>query len=155
MAGTIEARLKELGIVLPTPAVPVAAYVPYTRSGNTVYVSGQLPFRDGVLTHTGKVGTEIPVEDAQLCARQCALNILAQVKAACDGDLDRVARCLKLGGFVACGPEFTDQPKVINGASELMHQIFGDAGKHARFAVGAPSLPLGAAVEVEAIFELT
>jgi enamine deaminase RidA (YjgF/YER057c/UK114 family) len=154
MAGNIDARLRELGIELPTPAAPAAAYVPYTRSGNTLYIAGQLPFREGALTHVGKVDADLSIEDGQACARQCALNIIAQVKAACDGDLDRVARCLKLGGFVACGPDFTDHPKVINGASELMLQVFGDAGKHARFAVGAPSLPLGTAVEVEAIFEL-
>ncbi|WP_158046419.1 RidA family protein [Skermanella pratensis] len=154
MAGTIAARLKELGIDLPKVAAPAGAYVPYTLSGKMLFVSGQIPMRDGALTHKGKVGTDLSVEDGHACARVCALNILAQVDAACGGDLDKVARCLKLGGFVNCGPDFNDHPKVINGASELMLEVFGEAGKHARFAVGAPSLPLGCSVEVEAVFEL-
>jgi enamine deaminase RidA (YjgF/YER057c/UK114 family) len=154
MAGTIAARLAELGIELPKPPAPAGAYVPYTISGKIVFISGQLPMRNGALSHTGKVGSDLSTEDGYECARICALNILAQVTAASDGDLDRVARCLKLGGFVNCGPDFNDHPKVINGASDLIFQVFGDNGKHARFAVGAPSLPLGAAVEVEAVFEL-
>ncbi|EWY39336.1 endoribonuclease [Skermanella stibiiresistens SB22] len=154
MAGTIAARLKELGIDLPNLPAPAGAYVPYTLSGNILFVSGQIPMRDGALSHKGKVGADLSIEDGHACARVCALNILAQVAAACGGDLDRVSRCLKLGGFVNCGPDFNDHPKVINGASELMIEVFGDAGKHARFAVGAPSLPLGSAVEVEAVFEL-
>jgi enamine deaminase RidA (YjgF/YER057c/UK114 family) len=154
MAGTITARLAELGIELPKLPAPAGAYVPYTISGKMLFISGQIPMRDGALSHTGKVGSELSVEDGYACARVCALNILAQAAAACGGDLDKVARCLKLGGFVNCGPDFNDHPKVINGASELMLQVFGDNGKHARFAVGAPSLPLGSAVEVEAIFEL-
>ena len=155
MAGTVAARLNELGIELPKVATPAGAYVAYTQAGNILFVSGQLPMQNGALSHTGKVGTDLSVEDGYAGARTCALNILAQVQAACGGDLDRVVRCLKLGGFVSCGPDFNDHPKVINGASELMLQVFGDAGKHARFAVGAPSLPLGAAVEVEAVFELS
>lgn len=154
MAGIIESRLRDLGIELPEAAAPAAAYVPYAVSGKTLYISGQLPMWNGERRYIGKVGQDVSVEDGQACARLCALNILAQARAACDGDLDRIARCLKLGGFVNSGPDFQDHPKVINGASELMLQVFGDIGKHARFAVGAPGLPFGVAVEIEAIFEM-
>lgn len=154
MAGQIEARLKTLGLELPKAAAPAAAYVPYTKSGSTLYISGQIPVWNGEMRHIGKLGHGLGIEDGQAAAKVCALNILAQAKAACDGDLDRIAQCLKLGGFVSCTPDFTDHPKVINGASELMLSVFGDAGRHARFAVGAPSLPFGVAVEVEAIFAL-
>lgn len=154
MSGRIEARLKELGIELPQAAAPLAAYVPTTISGKTLYVSGQVTVWNGERRFIGKVGQEFSVEEGRQAARLCALNIIAQAKAACGGDLDRIARCLKLGGFVNSGPDFHDHPAVINGASELMQDVFGDAGRHARFAVGAPSLPFNVAVEVDAVFEL-
>jgi len=139
---------------LPVAAAPVANYVGYTVSGKTVYVSGQLPFRDGKVAYAGRLGAGLSVEDGYAAGRQCGLNILAQLKAACGGDLDRVARVLRLGGFVNSSPEFTDAPKCVNGASDLMVAVFGDAGRHARAAVGVASLPAGAAVEVDAIVEL-
>jgi enamine deaminase RidA (YjgF/YER057c/UK114 family) len=150
----IEARLRDLGLGLPSAAPPAANYVPFTVSGKLLLISGQLPFQGGGVAVTGRLGRDVDLEQGQAAARLCALNLLAQAKAACEGDLDRLARCLKLGGFVACTPEFTDHPRVINGASDLMVGAMGDAGRHARFAVGCPSLPLDAAVEVEAIFEL-
>jgi enamine deaminase RidA (YjgF/YER057c/UK114 family) len=151
---TTDAKLAELGLTLPVAAAPVANYVGYTVSGKTVYVSGQLPFKDGKLTCVGKLGAGVSLEDGYAAGRQCALNILAHLKAACGGDLDRVARVLKLSGFVNSTPEFVDAPKCINGASDLLVAVFGDAGKHARAAVCVASLPAGAAVEVEAIVEL-
>ncbi len=154
MAGEVDARLAELGIEVPEAAASVANYVGYVRSGNLVFVSGQVPLVDGAFKFQGKVGAEFSVEEGQEAARICAINIIAQLKAACGGDLDRVRRIVKLGGFVNSTPEFTDQPKVINGASDLMAEVFGEAGKHARFAVGAASLPLGVAVEVDGVFEL-
>ena len=154
MSSRIEQLLAELGFVLPVAAAPAANYVPWTLSGTTLYVAGQLPFEDGKLAVTGQVGGAVDIEEAQRGARLCGLNILAQAKTALDGDLDRVVRCLKLGGFVSAGPGFTDHPLVINGASDLMVAVLGEAGRHARFAVGASSLPLGAAVEVDAIFEV-
>lgn len=154
MAGQIEARLTELGISLPKAAAPAANYVPYTISGNLVFVSGQVPFVDGKLQYQGKVGTDFSTEEAADCARICGLNILAQVKAACDGDLDRVVRCVKLGGFVNCVDGYGEQPKVINGASDLMADVLGDKGQHARFAVGTNALPMNVAVEIDAIFEI-
>jgi enamine deaminase RidA (YjgF/YER057c/UK114 family) len=155
MSGQIEARLRQLGIELPEPAVPVANYVPFaTGGGNLVFVSGQLSSWNGQLRHVGKLGAGIGVEEGRAAARLCALNILAHLRAACGGDLDRVRRCLKLGGFVNCTPEFTDMPQVVNGASDLMVEVFGDKGRHARAAVGMNSLPGGVAVEVEAIFEI-
>lgn len=150
---SILSRLADLGIVLPAVTPPVASYVPVVIEGNLIFVSGQLPVHDGNMIK-GHLGRDVSLEDGQRAAQLCALNILAQVSAALDGQLDRIARCVKLGGFVACTPEFTDHPKVINGASDLMLQVLGDAGKHARAAVGVPSLPLGAAVEVEAVFAL-
>ena len=154
MSGRIEARLKELGIELPQPAVPVANYVPYTVSGNIVFISGQLCQWNGELRHIGKLGAAVTIADGQAAARLCALNILAHLKTACGGDLDRVRRCLRVGGFVNCTPEFTDMPQVVNGASNLMVEVFGDVGRHARAAVGMNSLPGGVAVEVEATFEI-
>ncbi|MEQ9448043.1 MAG: RidA family protein [Rhodospirillaceae bacterium] len=154
MPGKIETRLEELGIILPAATAPVANYVPFTQTGTLVFVSGQLPMIDGAVQATGLVGTDVSLEDAAEAARTCALNIVAQVKNACGGDLDRVRRVVKLTGFVAAGPDFTGHPKVINGASDTMVEIFGDAGRHARAAVGSSSLPLGAAVEVEAVFEI-
>jgi enamine deaminase RidA (YjgF/YER057c/UK114 family) len=154
MSGKIEARLKELGLELPAATAPIANYVPFTRSGSLVVVSGQVSVRDGKPEFVGKLGREISVTEGQQAARLCALNILAHAKAACGGDLDRVKRVLRLGGFVNCMPEFTQMPQVVNGASDLMVELFGDAGKHARVAVGVASLPLGVAVEVEAMFEI-
>lgn len=154
MSPSIDQRLQELGIELPAPAAPAGSYVPVRRGGNLLIVSGQLPMEAGRVRYVGKLGAGVSLEDGQAAARLCAINILAQVKAACDGRLDRIAGCLRLGGFVACTPGFTDQPKVINGASDLMVAVLGDTGRHARAAVGVPSLPLDAAVEVEAMFEL-
>jgi enamine deaminase RidA (YjgF/YER057c/UK114 family) len=154
MSGTIEARLKELGIDLPQGSAPVANYVPFTVSGKLVIVSGQVSVRDGKPEFVGKLGREISLADGRQAARLCALNILAHLQIACGGDLDRVKRVLRLGGFVNCTADFTEMPQVVNGASDLMVEVFGDAGRHARAAVGVNSLPLGVAVEVEAMFEL-
>lgn len=153
MSGRIDARLKELGIALPKAAAPAANYVPFVVTGNLVFVSGQLPFENGELKHKGIVGSSVSVEDAVKAARLCALNLIAQVKAAV-GDLDMVARVVKLNGFVASTASFTEQPKVVNGASDLMAEVFGDLGKHARAAVGVAALPLGVAVEVDGVFEI-
>ncbi|MCA0903631.1 RidA family protein [Qipengyuania aquimaris] len=147
----IEARLEELGITLPEAAAPVASYQPLVVSGQTAYISGQLPFVDGKLV-TGKLGADVSLEQGQAAARACGLMIMAQLKAA--GLLERVEQVVKLGGFVASTPDFTDQPKVVNGTSDLMFEVFGDAGRHARSAVGVPVLPLDAAVEVDAIVAL-
>ena len=154
MAGKIDARLAELGIELPRAAAPAANYVPYVRSGNLVFISGQGPFRDGAFEYLGRVGEDLSLEEAQQAARLVGLNLIAQMKDACGGDLDRVARVVKLGAFVNSTPDFTDQPKVVNGASDLMVEVFGEAGRHARFAVGAPTLPLGFSVEIDAVVEL-
>ena len=150
----IEKRLKDLGIALPAPPAPVAAYVPFTVAGNIVHIAGQLPLLDGKLLHPGHLGGTVSLEDGQAAARQCAINILAQLKAA-SGDLDRVKTCLKLGVFIAATADFTQHPEVANGASELMAAVLGDAGKHARSSVGVPSLPRGASVEVDAVFEIS
>ncbi len=154
MAGRIDARLKELGIELAAAPAPVANYVPYVISGNLVFVSGQITLWNGEVKHTGVVGDDLSVEDGQAAARMCAINLIAQVKAACGGDLDRVKRVVRLGGFVNSAPGFSQQPAVINGASDLMGEVFGEAGRHARAAVGAQGLPLGVAVEVEGTFEI-
>jgi enamine deaminase RidA (YjgF/YER057c/UK114 family) len=150
----IESRLKELGIALPAPPVPVASYVPFTISGNLVFISGQIPIAEGAVKYIAKLGVDGGVEVGQAAAQLCAINVLAQLKAACGGDLDRVVQCLKLGVFVNATPDFTEQPQVANGASDLIAAVFGDAGKHARAAVGVGSLPRGVAVEVDAIFEI-
>ena len=154
MAGAIDARLQELGIELPEAAAPAANYVPYVVSGDQVFVAGQITIYDGEIQYVGKLGRDYGVEEGQAAARLCALNIIAQVKAACGGDLDRVVRCVRLGGFVNSTADFTDQPEVVNGASNLMVEVFGDKGKHARAAVSAASLPRGVAVEVDAVFEI-
>ena len=154
MAGKIDARLAELGIALPEAAAPVANYVAYVVSGNVVHVAGQLPVENGELKYAGAVGGEVSVEDGAAAARLCALNVIAQVKAACGGDLDRVARVLKLNGFVNAPAGFTDQPKVVNGASDLMVDVFGEAGRHARSAIGMGSLPFDASVEIDAMVEI-
>jgi enamine deaminase RidA (YjgF/YER057c/UK114 family) len=145
----VSERLAELGLVLPEPAAPVAAYVPVVVHGGLAHVSGQLPFVDGALV-TGRLGESVSLEDGVVAAQACGVMILAQLQAAL-GSLDRVTQVVKLGGFVNSAGSFTDQPKVINGASELMLAVFGDIGRHARSAVGVPVLPLGAAVEVDAI----
>ena len=149
----IEERLALLGITLPVPAKPVANYVGFVRVGNLVFTAGQVTIKDGRFEYQGKLGREIDLEEGALAARLCAINVLAQLKAAC-GSLDRVKRIVKLVGFVNAIPEFTDHPKVINGASDLMVEVFGEAGKHARSAVGVGSLPMNVAVEVEAIAEV-
>jgi enamine deaminase RidA (YjgF/YER057c/UK114 family) len=154
MTGHIETRLKDLGIVLPTPPAPVASYVPTVKTGSLVFVSGQIPAGPDGLKYVGIVGQDLSVDDGKAAARLCAVNLLAQVKAACDGDLDRVTRCVKLSVFVNAVPGFTQHPEIANGASDLMVQVFDDAGKHARAAVGAASLPRNVAVEVEAVFEI-
>lgn len=154
MAGTIDGRLAELGIELPQAASPVGSYLAYTVSGNNVYISGQLPMSEGELKFKGKLGDEFGEDEGYKAAELCGLNIIAQLKEACSGNLDKVTRCLKLGGFVNSTPGFRQQPKIINGASDLMFKVFGNKGKHARFAVSAASLPFGVAVEVDAIFEI-
>lgn len=154
MAGRIDARLAELNIELPKAAVPLAAYVPAVRTGNQLFISGQVPVWNGELRHVAKLGDGYSIEEGRAAARVCALNIIAQAKLALDGDLDRIVRIVKLVGFVNSTGDFNDQPKVINGASELFGEIFGDAGKHARSAVSAASLPFGVAVEIEAILEV-
>lgn len=150
----IQTKLEELGLSLPKVAAPAANYVPYVISGNIIFVSGQIPFLNGEKMHLGRVGDTLSTEDGAKAAQACALNILAQVNEAVNGDWSKVVRCVKLGGFVNCTPDFTDQPVVINGASNLIAEAMGEAGKHARFAVGAPSLPLGVAVEIDAVFEI-
>lgn len=154
MAGKIETRLKELGLELPVPPAPVASYVPYVVSGSLVYISGQVTISDGQLKYVGKVGADISLDDGKAAARLCAINVLAQAKAACGGDLDRVQRCVRVGVFVNATPDFTQHPEVANGASDLFVEVLGNAGKHARAAVGAGSLPRGVACEVEAVFEI-
>jgi enamine deaminase RidA (YjgF/YER057c/UK114 family) len=154
MTGKVESRLKDLGIQLPTPPAPVASYVPYVTSGNLVFISGQVTVTPDGLKYVGTVGKEISVEDGKAAARLCAVNLIAQVKAAAGGDLDRVKRCVKVTVFVNAVPGFTQHPEVANGASDLFVEVFGDAGKHARAAVGAGSLPRNVATEVEAVFEL-
>ena len=152
--GQIDKRLAELGITLPVAAKPVANYVPWARSGNLVFISGQGPMENGKLTLQGHLGDDISIEDGIKSARLCAINVVAQLKDACGGDLDRVKRIVKLVGFVNATPAFTDHPKVINGASDLMVEVFGDKGRHARSAVASPSLPFGISTEVEAIIEI-
>lgn len=148
----VEERLAGLGITLPQPVAPVANYVPFVRSGNLVHISGQISI-DPAGGIKGTVGVDVDLEAAQKAARLCGVNLLAQIKAAV-GDLDKVARVVKLGGFVQAGPDFIDIPKVINGCSDLMVEVFGDAGRHARSAVGVYKLPLGFAVEVDAVVEV-
>jgi enamine deaminase RidA (YjgF/YER057c/UK114 family) len=154
MVGLIEAKLAELGIALPKPAVPVATYVPYVIVGSLVVVSGQLPMLDGRVAVTGRLGGGITIEQGQEAARRCFINVLAQLKAATAGDLDRVRRVVRLGGFIASTPDFTQHAQVMNGASDLAVAVFGEAGRHARTTVGVAALPLDAAVEVEGMFEL-
>lgn len=154
MTDKIAARLEKLGIVLPPAPAAQGNYVPYVVTGNLVFLAGQIALVDGTLQYPGRVPDTVTLEEAQDCARLCAINLITQINAACNGDLERVVRCVKLGGFVACDPSFTDHPKVINGASDLIAAVFADKAAHARFAVGAPSLPLGASVEIDAVFEI-
>jgi enamine deaminase RidA (YjgF/YER057c/UK114 family) len=153
MAGNVEKKLKELGVVLAEPSAPVANYVPFVRTGKLLMVSGQICLEGGKLVAKGQLGANVSIEDGQKAARACAINVLAQVKAAL-GDLDNVARVVRLGGFVNAAPGFLDGPKVMNGASDLMVAAFGDKGKHARTTVGVSALPQDAAMEVEALFEV-
>lgn len=153
MAGKIDARLTELGLTLPDAPAPAANYVPFVRSGNLVFVSGQISQGPSGLIK-GRLGDSMDVQEGAEAARRCGLSLIAQAKAALGGDLDRVVRVVKLSGFVNSTGDFIDQPKVINGCSDLMVAVFGDAGRHARAAVSAPALPLGVAVEIEAIFEV-
>lgn len=153
MAGRIETKLAELGIALPAPMPPVATYVPFVRAGDLVVISGQMPASGGQVSVTGKLGGSVSIEQGQRAARLCFLNVLAHLKAAC-GELDRVRRVVRLGGFIASEPDFTEQARVMNGASDLAVAIFGEAGRHARTTIGVAALPLDAAVEVEGLFEL-
>ena len=150
---SFESNLSDIGISLPEPAAPVASYRPAVIANGMLYVSGQLPFIDGAIV-TGKLGADVSLERGVEAARACGIMLIAQIKAALDGDLERVAQIVKLGAFVASTPDFSDQPKVVNGASDLMEQVFGEAGRHARSAVATPVLPLNAAVEIDAIVAL-
>ncbi len=150
----IRTRLQQLDLTLPEAAPPAANYVPYVIAGNTLYIAGQIPFLNGERAHVGRLGENMGIEAGQMAARACALNILAQLLAAVNDDESKIVRCIKMGGFVNCTPDFDQMPAVINGASDLMAQVLGDRGKHARVAVGATSLPFGVAVEIDAIFEI-
>jgi enamine deaminase RidA (YjgF/YER057c/UK114 family) len=150
---TPEERLQQLGVSLPAPAAPVAAYIPCVRTANLVYVSGQVPLVDGKPSHLGRLGDEVSLEDGRAAARTCAINVLAALRAEL-GELSQVRRVVKVTGFVASAPGFTDMPKVVNAASELFGEAFGEAGRHSRSAVGVAALPLGVPVEVEAIVEV-
>ena len=154
MAGRIEAKLAELDISLPQPMAPIANYVPYVVTGTLVVVSGQIPAVDGRVAVTGKLGAGVTLEQGQQAARQCLINVLGHLKTACGGDLDGVRRVVRLGGFIASTPEFTQQAAVMNGASDLAVAVFGEAGRHARSTVGVPVLPVDVPVEVEGLFEI-
>ena len=154
MTGRVKTRLEKLGLVLPEAPVPAANYVPWAMSGNQLFIAGQLPMVDGKVGFVGQVGEDLPLKEGVEAARICAVNVLAQTAAATGGDLDRVVRVVRLEGFVNAAPGFEQHPTVVNGASDLMAAVFGDAGRHARFAVGVSSLPFNAAVEVAAIIEL-
>lgn len=155
MPGQIETRLAELGITLPRPMAPIANYVPYVQTGNLVVVSGQVSAIDGKVAITGKVSWGVSVDQAKEAARLCFINVLVHLKAACNGDLDRVRRVVRLGGFVAAPSDFTQHALVMNGASDLAVAVFGESGRHARTTIGVPSLPADAAVEVEGMFEIS
>ena len=154
MAGMIDARLKELRIELPQPSTPGANYVQFVRSGNILFLTGQLSQWNGERRFIGKLGREFSVEQGQQAARLCALNLIAHLRTALDGDLDRVVRCIRVCGYVNCMPDFLEQSQVINGASDLFVEVFGEAGRHTRMAIGTNGLPYGVAVEVEAVFEI-
>jgi len=154
MSDTIRSRLESLSISLPEAAAPAANYVPYMRTGNLLYISGQLPLDADGLTHTGKLGSDLSVADGQAAARQCAINILAQANAALGGDLERIVQLVRITGFVAGPAEFTEHHLVVNGASDLLAEALGERGRHSRAAVGVAALPLNASVEVDAIIEV-
>lgn len=154
MPGRIDARLASMNIELPDAPPPAANYVPFVRTGNMVFISGQVPLEDGKLAHQGVVGGDLSVEQGQDAARACAIGVLSQVKAACHGELDRVVQCVQLQGFVRSAEGFDQQPAVINAASNLMVDVFREAGRHSRFAVGSNELPFGVSVEIAAIFEV-
>ena len=149
-----EEAVATLGLTIPEPTIPVANYVPYVISGKHVFISGQIPMQEGQIGFVGKLGQEFSVEQGREAAQICGLNVLALIRHACGGNLERVVRCVRLGGFVNGTDDFTDQPQVVNGASDLMVAVFGERGRHARAAVGANSLPRGVAVEVDAVFEI-
>ena len=153
-AGRIESRLAELGLSVPMAPTPAANYIPWVRTGNLVYIAGQVPVKDGEFRWVGKLGRDYSVEQGQEAAREVALNVLSQLKTALEGDLDRVVRAVKLNGFVNSTEDFTLQPHVINGASNLMIEVFGEGGRHARSAVGVAQLPFGVAVEIDGVFEV-
>lgn len=154
MAGVIAAKLASLGIVLPVPAAPIANYVPYVVTGDLVVISGQIPMVDGKVASPGRISVDVTPERGVELAKVCFINLLAQLQAACGGDLDRVQQVVRLGGFIAAPPEFTSHAVVMNGASDLAVAVFGDAGRHARSTIGVPSLPANAAVEVEGMFRI-
>jgi enamine deaminase RidA (YjgF/YER057c/UK114 family) len=154
MSGRIEARLAELGLTLPAPMAPVANYVPFVIAGDLVFVSGQVPAQDGRVAYSGKIEAPFSIEEGKAAARLCVVNLLAHLRNAVDGDLDRVRQVVRLGGFIAAGPGFTQHAQVMNGASDLAVQVFGDAGRHARTTVGVPSLPMDVPVEVEGTFRI-
>lgn len=155
MAGKIDRRLNELGITLPTPPIPVASYLPFVVSGNQVVIAGQVTLSEGKVKYVGRLGDTVSVEEGEAATRLCALNVLAQLKAACGGDLDRVTQVIRLNAFFNCTPDFLDHPRVMNAASDLMAEIFGEPGKHTRVGVGVNSLPLGVPVELDGVFEIT
>ena len=155
MAGKVEAKLKELGIALPQAPTPAANYLPYVRSGALVFIAGQIPISEGVVKYAGLAGQDVSLDDAYQAARLCGINIISQAKAACGGDLDKVTRVVNLSGFVASPATFVDHAKVLNGVSDLMVEVFGDAGRHSRAAMGSPSLPRNVTVEVAAVIETT
>jgi len=150
----VEERLKAIGVTIPSPTAPAANYIPYTIVGDLVFVSGQIPMVDGKIEGVGKVGRDLDTDAAKEIAKICAINLISQAKAATGGDLDKVVRVVKIGGFVNCVDDFTQQPEVVNGASDLMVAAFEDKGRHSRFAVGTNALPRGVAVEVEGIFQI-
>ncbi|MGE5277427.1 MAG: RidA family protein [Acidobacteriota bacterium] len=154
MGTRVEDRLKELGIELPTPSKPGANYVPFVRTGNLIYLTGQLSQWNGERRFVGKLGRDFGIEKGQQAARLCALNLIAHLRTALDGDLDRVVRCVRIAGFVNSTPDFCSQSQVVNGASDLFVQVFGEAGRHTRMAVGVAALPYDVAVEVEGVFEI-
>ena len=154
MSSSIDKRLADLGVTLPAPGSPAGNYVPFVTVGDLVFMAGQVAREAGKMKYTGKVGRDLSIEQGHAAARLCAVNLLSQLKAACGGDLDRVERCVRLGGFVNSPPDFLDHPKVVNGASDFIVEVFGERGQHARTAVGVAALPLDSAVEVEAIFQL-
>ena len=154
MSSAIEAKLQELGVTIPTPAASVANYVGYVTTGSLVFVSGQLPLEDGKVAVSGHLGKNVSIEDGYKGARICAINLLAQLKAATNGDLGRIKRVVRLTGFISSTPDFTEQSKIINGASDFLVEVLGDAGRHARISISVAALPMGAAVEVEGVFEI-